>query len=110
MMLDDIELKELHNLTVSRLAQPWGIKRGDDNANFDRMARLSKSAVCQIRILNGRIKNIHNDKSHLAQRLDATHYNLLLAKQTVQQCQQLIDGLCRIIVGSYQPEEEFDEK
>ena len=48
MILDDLELNELDKLADLRLSQPWGIQRGDDNANFDRMARLTKSAVGEI--------------------------------------------------------------
>ena len=45
MILEKIELDELDKLADMRLCQPWGIQRGDDSANFDRMARLSQFAV-----------------------------------------------------------------
>jgi len=47
-MLDSIELAELDKLADMRLAQPYRVAYRDDNANFDRMARLSKSCVQQI--------------------------------------------------------------
>ena len=66
MNLEKIELDELDKLADMRLCQPWGIQRGDDNANFDRMARLSKSCVQQIRKQNKAIKDLKEQIDHIS--------------------------------------------